>query len=52
MKTEVQFDPGAGRHAGSYILPTTLRGHGIYAVGKKLGPIQKRYPAWLYEGGT
>ena len=35
-----------------YLLPTTLRGDGIYAVGKKLGPIQKRYPAWLYEGGT
>ena len=35
-----------------YILPTTLRGDGIYAVGKKLGPIQKRYPAWLSEGGT
>ncbi|MCX6603437.1 MAG: methyltransferase domain-containing protein [Acidobacteria bacterium] len=35
-----------------YLLPTTLRGDGIYAVGKKLGPIQKRYPAWLYEGGS
>ena len=35
-----------------YLLPTTLRGDGIYAVGKKIGPIQKRYPAWLYEGGT
>jgi len=35
-----------------YLLPTALRGDGIYAVGKKLGPIQKRYPAWLYEGGT
>ncbi len=35
-----------------YLLPTDLRGDGIYAVGKKLGPIQKRYPAWLYEGGS
>lgn len=34
-----------------YQLPKHLRGDGIYAVGKKLGPIVKRYPAWLYEGG-
>lgn len=34
-----------------YLLPKELRGDGIYAVGKKEGPIQKRYPAWLYEGG-
>ncbi len=34
-----------------YQLPKHLRGDGIYAVGKKLGPVVKRYPAWLYEGG-
>jgi SAM-dependent methyltransferase len=34
-----------------YQLPKHLRGDGIYAVGKKTGPIGKRYPAWLYEGG-
>lgn len=34
-----------------YQLPKHLRGDGIYAVGKKTGPVVKRYPAWLYEGG-
>jgi len=34
-----------------YMLPKELRGDGIYAVGRKTGPIRKRYPAWLYEGG-
>ncbi|MBL8236541.1 MAG: methyltransferase domain-containing protein [Bryobacterales bacterium] len=34
-----------------YQLPKHLRGDGIYAVGKKQGPVAKRYPAWLYEGG-
>lgn len=34
-----------------YQLPSNLRGDGIYAVGKKTGPVVKRYPAWLYEGG-
>ena len=34
-----------------YQLPKHLRGDGIYAVGKKTGPVSKRYPAWLYEGG-
>ena len=34
-----------------YQLPKHLRGDGIYAVGKKLGPVVNRYPAWLYEGG-
>lgn len=34
-----------------YQLPKHLRGDGIYAVGKKTGPVGKRYPAWLYEGG-
>lgn len=29
-------------------LPTELRGDDIYAVGRKTGPIQHRYPPWLY----
>ena len=24
------------------------RGDGIYAVGRKTGPVKERYPAWLY----
>ena len=32
-----------------YELPTDLRGDGIYAVGRKLGPVRNRYPAWLYS---
>lgn len=31
-----------------YKLPTDLRGDGIYAVGRKTGPIRNRYPNWLY----
>lgn len=34
-----------------YQLPKHLRGDGIYAVGRKAGPVRKRYPGWLYEGG-
>ncbi len=34
-----------------YQLSGELRGDGIYAVGKKSGPIKARYPGWLYEGG-
>ena len=32
-----------------YWLDTNLRGDGIYAVGRKTGPVQDRYPAWLYS---
>lgn len=32
-----------------YILPADLRGDGIYAVGRKIGPVRERYPAWLYS---
>jgi SAM-dependent methyltransferase len=32
-----------------YELPGNLRGDGIYAVGRKSGPIRERYPAWLYQ---
>lgn len=31
-----------------YHLPVTLRGDGIYAVGRKTGPVRERYPSWLY----
>jgi SAM-dependent methyltransferase len=31
-----------------YRLSTLLRGDGIYAVGKKVGAVRERYPAWLY----
>jgi glycosyltransferase involved in cell wall biosynthesis/SAM-dependent methyltransferase len=32
-----------------YILSTDLRGDGIYAVGRKTGPVRERYPDWLYS---
>lgn len=32
-----------------YVLETELRGDGIYAVGRKTGPVQERYPDWLYQ---
>lgn len=32
-----------------YRLETDLRGDGIYAVGRKTGPVRSRYPAWLYS---
>ena len=31
-----------------YWLDEELRGDGIYAVGRKMGPVRERYPAWLY----
>jgi glycosyltransferase involved in cell wall biosynthesis len=31
-----------------YRLATELRGDGIYAVGRKTGPVKERYPGWLY----
>ena len=31
-----------------YNLPANLRGDGIYAVGRKAGPLKERYPSWLY----
>jgi glycosyltransferase involved in cell wall biosynthesis len=31
-----------------YILSRELRGEGIYAVGRKIGPVHDRYPSWLY----
>ena len=33
-----------------YNLETDLRGDGIYAVGRKTGPVRVRYPDWLYDG--
>ena len=32
-----------------YRLDTDLRGDGIYAVGRKTGPVKDRYPGWLYS---
>ena len=32
-----------------YELSHSLRGDGIYAVGRKTGPVRERYPRWLYE---
>ena len=31
-----------------YNLSHNLRGDGIYAVGRKSGPVKKRWPEWLY----
>jgi len=31
-----------------YNLDTSLRGDGIFAVGRKTGPVSERYPSWLY----
>jgi SAM-dependent methyltransferase len=31
-----------------YRLSHNLRGDGIYAVGRKQGPVKNRWPAWLY----
>lgn len=32
-----------------YKLSKDLRGDGIYAVGRKTGPVRDRYPSWLYS---
>jgi SAM-dependent methyltransferase len=32
-----------------YELTRDLRGDGIYAVGRKTGPVRDRYPTWLYS---
>ncbi len=32
-----------------YKLSHNLRGDGIYAVGRKAGPIRNRWPSWLYS---
>jgi glycosyltransferase involved in cell wall biosynthesis/SAM-dependent methyltransferase len=32
-----------------YELSQDLRGDGIYAVGRKTGPVRERHPAWLYQ---
>jgi SAM-dependent methyltransferase len=33
----------------TYWLDTDRRGDGIYAVGRKTGPVRERYPGWLYS---
>lgn len=32
-----------------YEQPAELRGDGIYAVGRKSGPVRERHPVWLYQ---
>lgn len=32
-----------------YGMPSDLRGDGIYAVGRKSGPVKERWPGWLYN---
>jgi SAM-dependent methyltransferase len=32
-----------------YRLPVDLRGDGIYALGRKTGPVKDRRPPWLYQ---
>ena len=32
-----------------YRLETDFRGDGIYALGRKTGPVRDRYPEWLYS---
>jgi SAM-dependent methyltransferase len=32
-----------------YRLHPTLRGDGIYALGRKTGPVLERWPSWLYS---
>ncbi len=32
-----------------YELSRDLRGDGIYALGRKIGPVRERYPTWLYS---
>ncbi len=32
-----------------YMLSREHRGDGIYAVGRKTGPVRERYPEWLYS---
>jgi glycosyltransferase involved in cell wall biosynthesis/SAM-dependent methyltransferase len=42
-------DWGYIRHLlAEYKLPEIDRGDGIYAVGRKSGPVRDRWPAWLY----
>jgi len=31
-----------------YLVHKTLRGDGIYALGRKTGPVKERWPGWLY----
>jgi SAM-dependent methyltransferase len=32
-----------------YKLETELRGDGLFALGRKTGPVKERYPTWLYS---
>jgi glycosyltransferase involved in cell wall biosynthesis/SAM-dependent methyltransferase len=33
---------------GRYLVHENLRGDGIYALGRKTGPVKERWPSWLY----
>lgn len=33
----------------TYKLHTDLRGDGIYVLGRKTGPVRRRWPEWLYQ---
>jgi hypothetical protein len=47
---EPRPDFGWVRHLlDRYILSAEHRGDGIYAVGRKIGPVRERYPGWLYS---
>jgi hypothetical protein len=32
-----------------YRVHRTLRGDGIYTLGRKIGPLKQRWPEWLYS---
>ena len=49
LAVDLGFDQPMEHLLRQYKLPTDLRGDGIYAVGRKQGPVRERYPSWLYS---
>jgi glycosyltransferase involved in cell wall biosynthesis/SAM-dependent methyltransferase len=50
FRDEPHPEYGWVRHLlNTYWLATELRGDGIYALGRKTGPVRDRYPGWLYS---
>jgi glycosyltransferase involved in cell wall biosynthesis/SAM-dependent methyltransferase len=50
FRDEPHPEYGWVRHLlNTYWLATELRGDGIYALGRKTGPVLDRYPGWLYS---
>ena len=50
FRDELHPEYGWVRHLlKTYWLATELRGDGIYALGRKTGPVRDRYPGWLYS---